>query len=208
MFKYKKTLLAIAIYCLGIIYSIFYNLNGHPYLMMVLVSIGVPFIVPIVFKIFKVKMTERIIIINLAFCFFASIVGSTLGGYQYPFYDKIIHFISGLIITICGYILFCTIKNTNRLKNQSDIKLMHIFINTFNLAIAVLWEFYEYMTLIFFDYDCINHYSTGVHDSITDMLCAFVAGLLITCLIYHSYKTEKSNFITKFQEELYDLNKK
>ena len=43
---------------------------------------------------------------------------------------------------------------------------------TSNMAVAQLWEFYEYVMLIFFKNDCINHYTQGVHDSNTDMLCA------------------------------------
>ena len=206
MLKHQKIQIAIFLYIIALIYSVIYNLNGHPYLMMVPVSALVPFILSLLFKILKLKMTDRIFILNLLFCFLASIVGSTLSGYEYPYYDKVIHFISGLIICICGYLLFCIIKKVKRIKEPSDMTLMYIFMNTFNLAVAVLWEFYEYMTLIFFNYDCINHYTTGVHDSITDMLCAFGGGIIITLLVYHSYKYQKPNFITKIYEELYEKN--
>ncbi len=202
----KQTLFASILYVVGIIYSIIYNLNGHPYLALVPVSIIVVFILPIIFKLMKMKITDKINTLNIIFCFFASIIGSTLSGYQYPYYDKLMHFISGIIFTILGYMLFCIINQKSRLDHQKDIKLMYIFINTFNLSIAILWEFYEYLTLILFQYDCIKHYSTGVHDSITDMMCAFFGGILITLLIRKSYKHNQSNYITKLYEEFYTIN--
>ena len=51
------------------------------------------------------------------------------------------------------------------------------------MAIALCWEFFEYAMLIFFNNDAINHYTQGVHDSMTDMLCATIAGLLLTIWI-------------------------
>ena len=74
------------------------------------------------------------------------------------------------------------------------------------MAIALLWEFYEYSMLIFFNNDCINHYTTGVHDSITDMLCAFTAGLIITTLVVRYYKTGKKDFFISLYEKFYDMN--
>lgn len=198
----------ILFYIAGLAYSIYYNLNGHSELWLVPVSCLVPFIVPIAFKWLHIRLTDRVMILNLLFCFFAAIVGSTLGGYDTPYYDKIVHFGSGLLLTIAGYILFCVLKKTRRIEGKEDTIIMFIFINTFNLAIAALWEFYEYSTLVFFNYDCINHYSSGVHDSMTDMLCAFVGGLLITLGIYHSYHHYKPNFLTKIYEELFDDNEK
>lgn len=199
---------AILFYLAGLAYSVYYNLNGHTELWLVPVSCLVPFIVPVVFKLLHIKLTERIMILNLLFCFFAAIVGSTLGGYNQPYYDKIVHFGSGLLLTMAGYILFCVLKKIRRVENKEDAYIMLIFINAFNLAIAVLWEFYEYSMLVFFNYDCINHYSTGIHDSMTDMLCACVGGLLITLGIYHSYHRHKPNFLTKIYEELFDANEK
>ena len=68
----------------------------------------------------------------------------------------------------------------------------------------MLWELYEYMMLILFNNDCINHYKTGVHDSMTDMLCALVAGIIVIILIHRYHKYEKSNFLLRLCENFYE----
>ena len=62
------------------------------------------------------------------------------------------------------------------------------------------------MMLILFNYDCINHYKTGVHDSMTDMLCALVAGTIIIFLIRRFYRQEKKHFLLRLCEDFYDQN--
>ena len=107
---------------------------------------------------------------------------------------------------LVSMLIFMLIKKVSRIKDRNDYHLFLIFMNTANLAIAVCWEFYEYAMLIFFNNDCINHYTQGVHDSITDMLCAFVGGLIITALTAYAYQHNKNNFITNLCEKFYRLN--
>ena len=81
-----------------------------------------------------------------------------------------------------------------------------VFINAVNIAVGEIWEFYEYGMLIFFNNDCINHYTQGVHDSMTDMLCAACAGIILTLLIVRYYKTGKGNFFISVYEKFYQRN--
>ena len=60
--------------------------------------------------------------------------------------------------------------------------------------------------LVFFNNDCINHYSQGVHDTITDVMCATLAGILLTLLIIRYHKTGKGNFFTNVYEKFYERN--
>ena len=60
--------------------------------------------------------------------------------------------------------------------------------------------------LILFNNDCINHYTTGVHDSLSDMMCAFVAGIIILVMIYRYYKKGKTNFFLRLCENFYNKN--
>lgn len=179
------------------------NMNG---ILMGVVALLTPWIVPVLFKILKLKPVYEIYVIYLIFVYFASLVGSCLHGYSLPYFDKVLHFSSGLFATLIAVMLFCKIKNVKKVENAADYKIFLLFINSMNLAIAALWEFYEYALLIFFNNDAVNHYTTGVHDSLTDMICAFIAGLIITCLIIRYYKTGKSNFFISLYESFYDKN--
>ena len=91
-------------------------------------------------------------------------------------------------------------------QDKKDYHVFLVFINAVNIAVGEIWEFYEYAMLIFFNNDCINHYSQGVHDTITDVLCATVAGILLTLLIMRYHKTGKGNFFTNVYEKFYERN--
>lgn len=198
----------IAVYITTVLIGFYLNYQAHDTnaLGMVFVACITPLIVPLVFKLLHLTPVYEIYICNILFVYFASLIGSGFHGYSQPGFDKVVHFFSGLLFTIVSMLIFMMIKKVSRISNREDYHLFLLFMNTANLAIAVCWEFYEYAMLIFFNNDCINHYTQGVHDSITDMLCAFVGGLLITAFTIHAYRHHKNNFITNLCEKFYRLN--
>lgn len=196
------------IYIITSIYGFYINYQAQDMnaLAMGGVALLTPCIVPMLFKLCKFKPVYEIYLLNIIFVYFASLIGSSFHGYSVPGFDKVLHFTSGLLLSMVAILLFMVVKKVSRVENKEDYHLFLIFINVTNLAIAVCWEFYEYAMLIFFNNDCINHYTSGVHDSMTDMLCAFVGGLIITYLIMRSYKTNKGNFVTNLCEKFYERN--
>lgn len=207
--KLKKVLYAeIFIYACTWIYGLYHNLqianlNGVG---MGFVALLTPCIVPVLFKVLKLKPVYEIYIINVLFVYFASLVGSCYGWYGYPMFDKVLHFCSGWFMTLIGVMVFCKIKHVKKIKDPADYSVFLLFINCMNLAVAVLWEFYEFLMLVFFNNDCIHHFDTGVYDSMTDMMCAFVAGLIMTFWIVRYYKSGKKNFFIHVYESFYDKN--
>lgn len=198
----------VVIYIVTLLYGFYLNwqLRDYNALGMGAVACVTPLIVPIIFKLCKFKPVYEVYICNIAFVYFASLIGSSFHGYSLLGFDKALHFSSGLLLTIVSMIVFMIIKKVSHITNKEDYHLFLVFINALNMAIAVCWEFYEYAMLIFFNNDCINHYTQGVHDSITDMLCAFVGGLIITALVIKSYRSKKANFIINLCEKFYRLN--
>ena len=98
---------------------------------------------------------------------------------------------------------------TSRSSKLDSIQEWHIFlvfVNAVNTAIAVYWEFYEYAMLIFFNNDAINHYTSGVHDTITDMLVCVAGGLVVTGFLISAKRSGKDNFFTRLPQKFYDLN--
>ncbi|MEG2306746.1 MAG: DUF2238 domain-containing protein [Erysipelotrichaceae bacterium] len=207
----KKILsLCVLIYMITLAYAFYDNIidqdmNG---VAMGFVAILCPLIVVVVFKIFHFKEIEEIYIISTAFCYFASLIGSCLGGYSILYFDKVVHLCSGIFATLLALILFSAIKRCKKAKTKEDYHLLIVFINAFNLAVAVFWEFYEYAILIFFNNDAIHHYTQGVHDTITDMLSAFLGGLFITYWVIRHYQSGKENFFTNISEKFYEINLK
>lgn len=200
--------LCILIYILTSIIGFYLNYvnNNFTAFFMGFVALITPLIIPCLFYLFKLKATNEIYIINLIFMYFASLIGSCFKGYSIPFFDKILHFSSGIFVSLLAIILFYIIKKEKKITDHRDYKIFLLFVFNTNLAIAMLWELYEYMMLILFNNDCINHYKTGVHDSLTDMFCALVAGILIIFLINRYYKHEKKHFLLQICENFYDQN--
>lgn len=196
------------VYLITLLYGFYRNwqLQDMNALGMGVVACFTPLIVPALFRLLKFKPVYEIYLCNIVFVYFASLIGSSFHGYSVLGFDKVLHFASGLLLTTVAVILFMILKKVSHITNKEDYHLFLVFINAMNLAIAVFWEFYEYFMLIFFNNDCINHYTQGVHDSMTDMLCAFIGGLIITLMIHRSYRAKKANFITSLCEKFYIYN--
>ena len=161
------------------------------------VAVLTPCIVPLIFKLCHWNVVYEIYILSNVFTYFASVWGGALDAYRLYGFDKALHFSSGWLITTAAVILYFTIKGDRKFQSKREFAIFLIFINAVNMAVAQLWEFYEYVMLIFFKNDCINHYTQGVHDSITDMLCATVAGIGLTVLFY-IIKMEEEVFLSIF----------
>ncbi|MGX8852031.1 hypothetical protein [Amedibacillus sp. YH-ame10] len=211
--KHEKRLknifyVCVFVYLVTLVYALLHNfiIKDYVALGMAFVAILTPLIVPVGFKLLKFKPVYEIYIISTIFVYFASLIGSSFHWYSYTGFDKVLHFCSGIFLLTLVVIVFFYIRKSNELPTKSDRWIFLIFINAGNMAIALIWEFYEYAMLIFFNNDCINHRTQGVHDSITDMLCATVAGLLLTLFIVRYMKSGKSNFFVDVYEKFYQRN--
>lgn len=205
----KKILyICITIYVITLVYALYHNwmIKDYGTLGMSVVAIFTPFIVPVCFKLFRFQPVYEIYIISTIFIYFASLVGSSYHWYSYTGFDKVLHFCSGIFALILAVILYFYIRKSNTFENKAEKTIFLIFINVVNMSVALVWEFYEYAMLIFFNNDCINHNTQGVHDAMTDMLCATIAGFLFTLLIIRYMKNGKSNFFINIYEKFYQRN--
>ena len=185
------------------LYCFVHDLNG---LDMAPVAAFTCFLVPLALKLLHLKPIFEMYILNVVFATIASIAGSMLDAYAIPYFDKVLHFCSGFLITLLGFILFSYFMKKTDFQNQRERLFSIFYCNAFNMQIAVYWEFFEYGCLIFLNNDAIRHYTTGVHDSITDMLMSFFAGICVTLEILHYYRTGKDNCIIRLNRKLYTLN--
>ena len=192
-FIYKSCTL---IYLISLVYAFYLNWWGK-YFSMTIVACLTPFIMPLLMKLLKIEVPQEFYIINIIFVYFASLCGSCLGGYHLPYFDKFTHFFSGIIFCEIAYIFY-----KHFLPNEKRKFLMFIFINALNAMIALFWEFYEYALLIFFNYDAINHYSTGIHDSITDMLVAVIGSFILSLYLTHYDQRNDNHFFIKLAKNI------
>lgn len=128
----------------------------------------------------------------LSYIYLTQVLGTTCHFYNLPYYDKCMHFLSGMIFVMIAYIL---------LKDYiSHQKILFLFMNCIEATVAFLWEVFEYCGLVFFNHDASRHFTTGIHDTMQDMIFSFIAGLLISFVIYkcpsyidNLYKSPRDN---------------
>lgn len=168
-----------------------------------LIALCTPWLIHIIFKWLKLQMTLPIFVVNWTFCAFSTIFGSMLNFYRYAYFDKLLHFSSGVFLTTLCIMIFSLLHSLTMPSKKSCI-LQLLFINGLNMIFAFLWELYEFAILVFMDIDAINHYTAGVFDSMGDLIVCFIGGLIISCFTIHYFKTQHINFIYK---AVYNFNK-
>ena len=197
----------IVLYGLTVLFALYQSWNLKEGFLMILLSCLLPFVFPVLFFLSGLHMTTDMKLINIIFIYFASLIGSNLGGYNVFLYDKIVHFMSGIVVMLIAYIIYQSFV-TESLQSHISPSFLYIFLNAVNLSVGTLWEFFEYFMLIFFNNDCIRHYATGVHDSITDLLCCFVGGILFSIILYMNHKKSHQTIFDNIVLGFYTANPK
>ena len=139
-----------------------------------LAGLVLPFLPEVVEKIFKCKFTFRISLIYYAFLFIALDMGICMDLYKtWPFFDKAVHFCSGVFSALVGHYALVYFK-----VNKSPKLFKAMFIMFFSMAIGVIWEFFEFGCDKFLGQSMQQLISVGVDDTMFDLIAATLgAGL-------------------------------
>lgn len=175
-----KKLNNILIYLISLISFCFVikDINNSIYTrLMPCLSILIVLLIPkIVRKIFKVNIGYTLEFTYIVFIFFAQFLGSVMNLYdQVWWYDLFVHFLSGILSSLLSLFVLSWFKIHHK-KNKT---FNFIFMIIFSVAVAALWEFIEFTAFIIFKTDMQNHLTTGVFDTMQDMLIAAVGALII-----------------------------
>lgn len=155
------------------------------------------FMLPVVMLLpymFKSKINNLLILIFELFIFISYFLGTIINLYQKIYcYDKVIHYISGIVCSIFALYILSKYNNTNR-----NLIFNIIFILSFTMFLASIWEIFEYSGDIIFEKDAQKVLTTGINDTMKDMICALIGSIIV--IIWYLF--EKTNniqlFITKF----------
>ena len=140
------------------------------------------------------------------FVFCTVVVGSSLYGYsRIPYWDKWFHFFSGLLISAAGLIIchlfFYSLKGT--MTGRRTLYVLFPFL--FNLAVAALWEVYEYMLYVLFGIDAVNHLTTGVNDTMQDIIVCLLGGILFSLSVLRWCLRGKRGFLLNICSQFFAL---
>ena len=134
--------------------------------------------------------------IYIIFIFVAHFLGSIVNLYNKIYwYDNFIHFLSGFVISFFALELLIRLKKYDLKK----IFFNAIFIIGISCIIASFWEYFEFISDNIFGKDAQNVLTTGVADTMMDMILATLGNLLfILIYIFEEFNNKKlivKNFI-------------
>lgn len=152
----------------------------------VLAGIGLPFLPPIIEKVYKSHISFRIQLLFYIFLFIALDLGICMDWYKtVTFFDKIIHFGSGILSALVGYYGLSYFK---ALKTPRGFKVL--FIISVCALIAVGWECFEFACDKFLGQHMQQLVSVGPDDTMYDLIGA-IGGSIIGALLMTTPKVVK-----------------
>ncbi len=97
-----------------------------------------------------------------------------------PFWDKFVHFQSGLILGVAGFVLVYTLNEQKSVHLDLSPGFVSFFAVTFSLAIGVVWEVVEFIADSLFGIDWQN----GNADTMWDLIAAGAGALVVSIVGY------------------------
>ncbi|WP_291627215.1 hypothetical protein [Clostridium sp.] len=144
------------------------------------------------------KGARIIYYINMTFVFLSMYLASVWNFYSITNYDKFLHLLSGAIIAIIGYILFIYLTNDISRKEMNPLTSA-IFVILFATAAAGVWEIWEFTTDSLFGLTAQNN---SLNDTMWDIICGTVIGLITAIPIYINSKTNNIKIINRIISEI------
>lgn len=147
----------------------------------------------IIQKLFKIKISEVINLTYIIFIFMAHFLGVICELYNYIYwFDKFVHFLSGIVTAFLAIYLLI------KFKKDKNMFFDILVIISLTLAVAAFWEIFEYVASFYFQMDPQKVLTTGVSDTMGDIIVAFLGSILVSMCYYFENKYNYNLLIKKF----------
>lgn len=198
----------LTVYYLGTVGAFTYVLTNGAQIYLVLMALAgcvLPVVPGLIYRVFHLRAVYLFNSIFLVFAFVAVTFASVLGGYdRVPYLDKALHCASGFLFAVTGMLVFYYCK-PGHCKEPSDAPAVSMFAAMFAMSSAVLWETYEYI-LSLFGPDPQLVATTGVHDTMQDMIVCTVGGTISAFFCYRYLKSGRKELMMSLFESFYQEN--
>lgn len=162
---------------------------------------------PLFRRIFMLKQSRYMENEMLLFIFLAFLLGVVLGWYSLIYsYDKVVHFLSGIIFTTVGLCIFWLIREDKSASRSKDYPVAVCFSFFFAQFIAGFWEIFEFISGLITGHDSQNVAATGVGDTMGDMIACMIGSFVMSTVIFICLKHKRSCFVMHPVDEFYELN--
>lgn len=190
-------LVYMAVLSITLVYDVVLKDGTHVF--RILLAALTAWIILFVYKKTFLKKSRISFYLIFTFVFAAMYLGSVLDFYVIiPGYDKILHLISGIIIAYIGYIFYLTLVKTDD-KEAINPMMGVIFSIIFSIAAAGTWEIWEFSTDQLFGFTSQNN---SLIDTMMDIICGTVMGILANIPIAMHIKGKKVSFIEKLVKDM------
>ncbi len=161
--------------------------------------------VPNLFKLLRVEFSTPLTLAYEAFLVIAMVLGIDLNWYSQIFvtasgdsyYDKIVHFFSGILVALAGQELFALYMR--QIHNQKPARWFQaLFLIGAVALVAVGWECYEFLYDTFCDGNMQELVKSGVADTMWDMIASLIGGgICVVCLLRFQKPAKSGKAIDK-----------
>lgn len=137
------------------------------------------------------KFPRRFFVLAIIFDIFAAALGSIINLYKYiGFYDRFVHYLSGILLAEAGIIIISYIFEKRKIKR--DIPVMLAFSFFFSSACAGFWEIYEFTADNLLNINMQGNNLNTMGDIVSGVLGA--ATYLIVSAIYMKYNSKPTSY--------------
>lgn len=138
----------------------------------------IPLLPELFYRIFRLRRVYQLDFFVLAFSLLGYTLGAVVDLYQrVPFFDKAVHMLSGVFVSMLLLCLFCAVCPSHA-PGRSERLLAVLFVFFGSMAVAGLWEICEYAVHALTGRDVQQVLSTGVDDTMQDMIVCLIGTLL------------------------------
>ncbi len=172
----------------GFIYLIKYSMEKDFSRILLCICSPILVILPVFLK---NKVNDKLVFIYYIYLFILMTLGC-LGRFysKFTYYDVFAHFMFGFAGCIIGLYML----NLFSVHDKSMVFTI-IFMLFCTLALSSIWEIFEYISSIVFKEDVQNVLTTGVSDTMEDIIASFIASIIFS--VTYTFKKKKIDSIIK-----------
>ncbi len=154
-----------------------------------------PLLLRLFYQATKRRRCHQLDFLVYVFAFLLYTVGLALRWYAFvPYYDKAAHTLSGVALALFGLLLFHFLSPEKSME-AARFPLAAAFVMAVVAGAGGLWEIGEYAISLLFRTDPQNVLTTGVSDTMLDMIVCNLGGLAVLPSLYAYMKRGKRSFL-------------
>ncbi|NOV02177.1 hypothetical protein [Paenibacillus planticolens] len=189
-------LFELALYVLAGVCFVYFLIKGiAPKMWQAVLIAGVLLLIRIVLKLTKTTMFAALRFCVLLFIFITMFLANEFGFYSViPYLDKVEHLFSGVILCFVGLLIYQKASASEESSVVSSVKVAIWLSLFFSVAMAGVWEIYEFTTDRWFG---LNSQNGSLIDTMTDIICGSIGAVLTSLYLVVQAKRRKMPVIDK-----------